>query len=147
MLYIFTILLFWGCTQNAKESEKNNSLPIEVTSIKTEEKKLENKYNEYLLLMNESDRNEFLNFKNDSEREKFLQLYGCEQQKYLNEHLKLEMSSQQVRDFLGNPIIQETSFFKEYQESRWTYSFFNGYSTINYFIYFKDDKLVLWGVL
>jgi len=134
---IFLCLI--SCTQSTKEKTVIIESPSE-----SKTGMLHEKYNEYLLLMNEQQRSSFFKCQTDVERERFLQSESLDHQRYLRQNLKRGMASEKVLEILGNPITKEVNMNLSGKESRWTYSKFNGYRSVQYHVIFINNKLKEW---
>ncbi|NUM33799.1 MAG: hypothetical protein HUU50_04615 [Candidatus Brocadiae bacterium] len=141
-IFIAFLAIFFcltSCTQSTKERALVIETPAEPKVGPTNEK-----YNEYLLLMNEQQRSAFFKCQNDGERERFLQSESLDHQKYLKQNLKKGMASEKVLEILGNPVMKEVNMSLAGKESRWTYSQFNGYRSVQYHVIFINNKLKEW---
>lgn len=140
LLVIITFSII-GCGQNAKWSEvANKSHEIDPTNTFPE------KYNEYLLIMDKSQRARFFKLDTDLDRDRFLQEEGIFQHKYLNDHLQVGMSPQKVVRLLGPPMNNEVYMRTGAKTTEWTYSTFNGYRNVSYVIVFHNDQVAEWKV-
>ena len=141
---ILIVLAFLSsCAQNTKEK---NIIINESSSVEKDEI-LSTQYNDYLLLMTEIQRADFFQLKDDRDRQHFLKEKGLDYYKELDAKLKLDMDKSQVSKLIGTPQTKEINVSIVDKETKWIYSFFNGYCNKKYVLTFHNNKLADWALL
>ncbi len=140
VFFLVMLLCLTSCTQ----STKGKAVVIETPPIESKTGMLHEKYNEYLLLMNDQQRVTFFRCQNDQERERFIESESLNHQKFLKQNLRKGMPPEKVLEILGNPVTQEVNVNLAGKQSRWTYSQFNGYRSVQYHVIFVNNKLKDW---
>lgn len=134
-----------GCRQSTQWPEgQTASASAEVV----EENRFPENYNEYLLIMDESERSLFFQLQSDEERDRFLQSDGILQKKYLHDHVKIGMSAEEVRGIedLGSPLKTESEVGPSGMRTLWCYDMFNGFRTVCCVIEFENNRVTEWRV-
>ena len=144
---LFLMLIILAFLSSCAQSTKEKNIIINESSSAAKDEILCTRYNDYLLLMTEIQRANFFQLKNDLAREHFLKEKGLDYYKELNDKLKLDMDKAQVVKLIGTPQTKEINVSIVDKETKWIYSFFNGYGNKKYALTFHNDKLVDWTLL
>jgi hypothetical protein len=141
-MLFWCVMLFCGCGQSAKWPEQT-AAPQPTTQPTTP---VQEKYNEYLLIMNDSQRARFFKLESVAERDRFIEAEGIQQKKYLDDHLRVGMAPEKIEEILGRPLVNEVEMGTQRQKMQWVYRVFNGYRNIQYLVWFKNNKVTEWKV-
>lgn len=140
-MVFFCAIWMCGCGQSAKWPE-----PPATTQQTAKPTPVPEKYNEYLLIMDDNQRARFFKLESAAERDRFIEAEGIQQKKYLDEHLRIGMTPEKVEELLGRPLINETEMDVQNKKMQWVYRVFNGYRNVKYLVWFKNDKVTDWKV-
>ncbi len=136
---ILAILSFcFGCAEKGKAPDL---LPSQVDNNKN---LFPEKYQPYLLLMDDTQRHYFFKLSTDKKREKFLLKTGLKQKKFLHDNLARGMEPTTVLQFLDSPQIREKEKSIDGQKERWIYQEFAGDQSIIYTLSFRNSRLSQW---
>ena len=133
-------MLIAGCSQKTPDVKPQ----VDPQVVKPNPAKMNSEYDEYLLLMQDSQRARFFKLTTDLQKKRFLQAEGIIRKKQLNDTLSTNMSTNEVAQALGFPNDTETNMYEGSKEVRWTYVEFNNYRNMKYTLTFKDDTLDAW---
>ncbi|BBM82994.1 hypothetical protein [Candidatus Uabimicrobium amorphum] len=140
LLISATVMLAAGCSQKTPEVKPNVDEKIVYPGTDAPN----SEYDEYLLLMEDSQRARFFKLNTDLQKQRFLQAEGIIRKKELNDTLSTSMSTNEVAQALGFPNDKETNMYEGIKEVRWTYVEFNNYRNMKYTLTFRDDALDAW---
>ncbi|WP_372369332.1 hypothetical protein [Candidatus Uabimicrobium sp. HlEnr_7] len=142
-----TFLVMWaaltlviGCSQKTPDVKPK----VDEKIVYSGSDKPNSEYDEYLLLMEDSQRARFFKLTSDLQKQRFLQAEGIIRKKELNDTLNANMTTNDVAQALGFPNDKETNMYEGIKEVRWTYVEFNNYRNMKYTLTFKDDALNAW---
>ena len=145
LMLCLTIVMAGGCGQTTKWPDQTTSKPS-VTTQPALPTTFSEKYNDYLLIMDDSQRSRFFKLESDPERERFIESEGIQQKKYLDDHLTVGMSADRVAEVLGRPLVNEVIMDVDQKSGQWVYNSFNGYRNVKYMVTFKNDLVTGWRV-